>query len=265
MNFILQSVNDNITIDQCFQMLQSIEYYKWKNEPILKVIVDMNELEHVGSHIKFLNELGKDFECSEFIPSEWCPVGTVEFVEKYLRIYFGDEIADNAMKPLNIPEELFALSGRDFIVNEQVSESLTHKYPDMYFIKDNDRIKNEFNGLMYVSDAIEHGMKNIQIQSIVDNIGSEWRVFIHNGVPCDIKNYSGDPFLFPDVKYINKCVDEISYMLKEGTIDVYVDEMMNKTYVVEAHKFFSCGLYGFSDINILPIMFWRTFKSLIKK
>lgn len=54
-------------------------------------------------------------------------------------------------------------------------------------------------------------------------------------------------------------------MLKEDTIDVYVNEMTNKTYVVEAHKFFLCGLYGFSDINVLPIMFWRTFKSLIKK
>lgn len=266
MNFILQSVNDEITMDQCFEMLRSLEFHKWwRKETILKVIVSIDELKDVGAHVMFMNEIAKGFDCSEFDPSEWCPVGTVEFVERYLRLYFGDEVADNAMKPLNIPEELFKLSGRDLIVNEQVTEDLKFKYPDKYFIKDNDRIKNVFNGPMYISEAIEHGLKNIQIQNIVDNIDSEWRVFIHNGMPLDVKNYSGNPFLFPDVKYIKKCVEKMSDTLKEGTIDVYVDEKTNKTYVVEAHKFFSCGLYGFSDSATLPIMYWRTFKQLIRK
>ena len=78
-----------------------------------------------------------------------------------------------------------------------------------------------------------------------------------------------DQYALSDIRFVYLAIHHIikyrGNFLKEGTIDVYVDEMTNKTYVVEAHKFFSCGLYGFSDINVLPIMFWRTFKSLINK
>ena len=36
------------------------------------------------------------------------------------------------------------------------------------------------------------------------------------------------------------------------------------TFVLEAHRFYSCGLYGFSDYQILPWMFIRTWNGITK-
>ena len=67
--------------------------------------------------------------------------------------------------------------------------------------------------------------------------------------------YDGDPLVFSDAHRIKHMVSEyakddapIAY-----TLDVYVTD--SSTYVMECHRFFSCGLYGFADNRVLPYMF----------
>ena len=94
-----------------------------------------------------------------------------------------------------------------------------------------------------------------QVSSIIHpEILSEWRVFVYKNKPQQVCFYSGDPLVFPDSKIISTMIDSYSDESPVAyTLDVYVN---NKgTFVLECHRFFSCGLYGFSDYRILPYMF----------
>jgi len=46
------------------------------------------------------------------------------------------------------------------------------------------------------------------------------------------------------------------------TLDVGINN--RSTFVIEVHDFFACGLYGFADLNLLPLMFYRWFKEFMK-
>jgi len=259
MNFILQLIRNEITLDQCYQMKRSKEYWDWKDKDnsFKFIYSDLSDI----VNLKTLHEID---------PSEWCPIGTIEFVEKYIRTYFGDEVANKTLKPLNVPECFLSNSmnlGRA-VNNIVLDETNTawHILGGLY-AKDNEKIKNPKNGVYFTLDDIRRaGLKDVQISSLIpdDHISSEWRVFIHNGEAVDIKNYSGNPFAFPNKESIDSYIYQLNGLLKEGTLDVYVDEIDGDTYVMECHKFFSCGLYGFAQLDKLPLMYWRTYKNLIK-
>jgi hypothetical protein len=44
------------------------------------------------------------------------------------------------------------------------------------------------------------------------------------------------------------------------TLDVGINKNTNTVFLVEAHDFFSCGLYGFADHRIYPQMLYRWFR-----
>ena len=48
------------------------------------------------------------------------------------------------------------------------------------------------------------------------------------------------------------------------TLDVCVTENRERTEIIELHDFFSCGLYGFEDYSVLPIMWISTITDLLK-
>ena len=69
--------------------------------------------------------------------------------------------------------------------------------------------------------------------------------------------------VFPDA---NRIMDIVNAYAPEApvayTLDVYVtedimldDHSICNTFVMECHRFFSCGLYGFCDYSKLPYMF----------
>lgn len=265
-----------VTLDMCFQMQRAKEYWDWRNP---------NDSFHI-IHADLLDLGIVDFEDKyrfNFNPEEWCPVGTVEFVETYLRTYFGDKIANKAVKPLNVPTCFLdnkMNTGRqikNYFLSKSMFEDIWDDNEDKeffidgkdakYFIKDEDHIKNPNNGIMTLQEAYDKGLRFVECSQLIKegHNSSEWRAFIHNGKVVDIKHYAGDPFVFPDMDtVINSYMYQLENTLKEGTLDVYVDEMDGETYVMECHKFFSCGLYGFDHPDILPIMYWRTFLELIK-
>lgn len=109
-----------------------------------------------------------------------------------------------------------------------------------------------------------------QYSELID-IDSEWRCFVFKDELVGLQNYSGDFTLFPNLITINNMI--YLYYKKAPcayTLDIGVNRLndirrTNNTFVVEVHDFFSCGLYGFSDLNLLPLMFYRWFKEYINK
>ena len=92
------------------------------------------------------------------------------------------------------------------------------------------------------------------------DIDSEWRVFVFNQTLYGIQNYSGDFTMFPDVKLIKEMIKNYN---NNGayTLDIGINN--DGTFIIECHDFFSCGLYGFSDYKMLPLMFINTWNKLI--
>ena len=92
--------------------------------------------------------------------------------------------------------------------------------------------------------------------------------------------YSGDFLEFPGRTRIRELVDQwvgprsLGGYGKTGTLDLAVTLDFNRpgaqstpTVVMEAHDFYSCGLYGFSDYQKLPGMFsrgWREITSRVR-
>lgn len=277
MNFILQTIDGKVTLDMCFAMERAKEYWDWKNpnDTIHIMYCGLNDITYFGEQYK--RRVGEDF-----FFQDWCPVGTVEFVETYIRHYFSHRIEDieENLKPLNVPECFLnnkMNTGRyvkNITIKElpnnlyELSDPLIDTINTEWYVKDNDKVKNPNNGIMNIAKAISLGMRNIQISSLIPHghNSSEWRCFIHNGKIIDVKNYDGFHFVFPDIdSVINSYEYQLQGTLKEGTLDVYIDELDNETYVMECHKFYSCGLYGFDHPDILPLMYWRTYTTLIHK
>lgn len=97
--------------------------------------------------------------------------------------------------------------------------------------------------------------KNCQVSTPIDNIISEWRVFVFNDAIVDAKNYRGDFFVCPDEETVSNMVKAYKNSPRAYTLDVAVTNE-GKTVVIECHRFFSCGTYGFGSgrPDIYPIM-----------
>jgi hypothetical protein len=190
------------------------------------------------------------------------PVGTVQFVIKYMRDHNIP-----VPKPINVPEELIKpdpniysstyFTGRTII---NMPEGTSYDGPEA-FVKSNDVIKSPINGF-YKSFYNEHA-HSIQISDKVE-ILSEWRCFVWRGKLLDGKHYSGDFRIFPDYKKVEEMISVYTEAPCAYTLDVFIDHNL-QTYCLEVHDFFSCGLYGFEDNSHLPLMFSGWWKEYIKK
>lgn len=227
MDFLIQTIDSEIKHDFSFTLLESIKYNNWYNK--------RDKISY-----KLTNE--------ETEPG-FIPIGSVEFVSKYLYDYFR-------LKPLpkNIPFELFKYANRT-IFNGTYEVRLEKDY----FIKSNDKIKDDINGLLKKTDILPEG--NYQFSEIID-IDSEYRCFVHKNKLVGLQNYSGDFTIFPDIKTINNIIDDYKKSPVAYTLDVGIND--TGTFIVEIHDFFSCGLYGFSDLNRLPYMFSQWYYEFIK-
>ena len=232
---------------------------------------------------------------------KYTPVGSVEFVRKFAKLAYG---TDYFPKPINVPEQLMPelYSGRicrNLISGEDVYNyfgyvnmhlPLNDKNCNRFFVKSLDTIKDERNGFYDVIPDLHNGAMNLearmhngyqvhkifdhrsfevftncQVSTMLDDIESEWRVFVYKGKGVDVKNYSGDPFVFPSADRIYQFIGQYTEAPEAYTLDVAVT---NKgTWVLECHDFFSCGLYGSTDKNI-PFMLnhaWFNIKNKILK
>jgi hypothetical protein len=105
---------------------------------------------------------------------------------------------------------------------------------------------------------------NYQISGLIDFL-SEWRVFVFDKKMVGLQNYSGDFTKMPNIDNVQHMMEQWKSSPRAYTLDVgIVDQngFPGLTKVVEAHDFFSCGLYGFADYKLLPYMLLSTWKNL---
>ena len=171
----------------------------------------------------------------------YIPVGTIEFVERYLRSNYGIEQEN----PIEIPDYL------------QTDEFLKRKYsivsydqiPDNkeFFLKDASKLKafaQEIHDPEQIADMNLDINHKYVVSELVDVL-SEYRVYVIDGKIVDISYYNGDCTLFPDVSLLNKATGLISInekWLKSYTIDVMITD--RGTSLIEIHNFTSVGLYS---------------------
>jgi len=225
MKFLIQTIGGKIKHDFSFTLLESIEFQLWLRG---------------GDSIEVL------FTDEQTVP-DCIPIGNISFVSKYLKDYYGI-----TTKPINIPDDLLTLryTGRG-IINGTEKDIVGKK-----FVKSNDKIK-------FYTEICESAPEgNYQISDIIP-IDSEWRTFVFKGEMVGLQNYSGRFDVFPDSIRIKEMIAAYINQPIAYTLDVAVSE--GETVVIEVHDFYSCGLYGFNDHNILPFMYSRWFNEFINK
>ncbi len=229
MKFLIQTIDDKVKHDFSFTLMESCEYQNWlRNNKAMKYC--FGKLED-KANIWVAN-------------NEYVPIGSVEFVTKFLQDYYG-----LTPKPRNIPVELMTQRHLHRTVINGTEKDIIGKK----FVKSNDGIK------LFTEYCESAPPGNYQISDIID-IKSEWRGFVYKRKLVGLQNYSGDFDVFPDVNAIRSMIEDYSIFSPIAyTLDVAVTEY-DKTAIIEVHDFFSCGLYGFADHRILPFMFIDWFK-----
>jgi hypothetical protein len=223
MKFLIQTINGKVKHDFSFTLLESIEFQNWlRNDKSFEVC----------------------FTDEPTIPN-YIPIGSVEFVSKYITDYYGI-----TPKPKNIPLELMGKNwtGRT-VINGTEKDIIGEK-----FVKSNDKIKS----FTEICKTAPEG--NYQISDLID-IKSEWRAFVYEGKLVGLQNYSGEFDVFPNTDKIKAMINAYKTQPIAFTLDVAISN--NDTVIIEVHDFFSCGLYGFSEHKILPFMFSKWFYSFV--
>ena len=252
MRFLIQKIDNKVVHDFSFTLLEAVRYQQWaQNDP--KAVT-----------VKYINS-GVDDKTFYFKPhhEHYVPVGSVEFVTSWFKRFY-----DHTPKPINVPESLFEFGDRS-IFNGTEKNIPKNGY---YFVKSNDQIKRTPQLLNCdTRDGIFFPTGNYQFSEHID-IESEWRCFVYQGKLVGLQNYSGDFTMFPDVNQIQTMIKAYKSTPIAYTLDVGVKPVLevdgsffNKTFVVEIHDFFSCGLYKFSDHKIYPHMLYRWYHEYLNK
>jgi len=175
-----------------------------------------------------INEMGLQYR-------DVVPIGSTEFVTNFIRKHYGKKTA-----PRNVPECLFHYAKRNI-------------FNGSFYVKSNERIKHSANTLL----------ENMQYSEFVDDIKCEWRAFVFNGQLLDIVKYSGELDYYPDLTCVKQMIKDFINPPPAYTIDVGISKSRG-TLLIEAHDFFSCGLYGFEQYDKLPFMLSQTFFYLVR-
>lgn len=236
MKFLIQTINKRLVHDFAFELTRCEEYHRWIEDPIT---------------LRYHE--GMDFEKIKH-PDNYVPVGSVEFVSTYLKKFYPDAV--NALKPLNVPECLFPYAGRTIVNVTKPEDMNIFGNSALVFAKDMNQIKSPRTGFIGLPEF--ERVKDCQVSSVLD-FQSEWRVFVFQDTIRDCRCYSGDFFAHPSQTAIKDMVNAFWYghAPKAYTLDVGVTTT-GETVVIECHRFFSCGLYGFSEQNIYPAMLSQT-------
>ena len=121
-------------------------------------------------------------------------------------------------------------------------------HPYLLFCKEHrEDIANRYTG----KDVLFEDTEYLVSERI--NFVSEWRCFVYRGQLKGIKHYLDDEWVMPDKDFVNECISAIGNSLIAYTLDIGVTED-GKSAVIEAHNFLSCGLYGFENQAVIPML-----------
>lgn len=230
-HFVLQSDDTSLKIEQ-------------------DVILDLLKRERYLHTYEFcsLNEM------ETYINAKAYPIGTIQFVSKFLKNNFGIE----QEKPIEIPKYLqqekylkrnYEITTWDkvprnkkiFLKDVSVLKEFGNIIDPLYY--DLDEIFNYKKKTKYDSSLVLDKTHLYQVSDIIP-IQAEFRVYVLDNKIEGITCYEGDPLLYPDAKLlreINGLIQLNEKYLKSYTIDVATGTF--GTALLEVHNFTSIGLY----------------------
>ena len=185
------------------------------------------------------------------------PLGSVEFVNEFLKQYRGIE----KMNPIEIP---VCLRTNEFLKRLYmiVPGSEVPKYGN-WFIKDATHLKH-FNHIGDPSELRKSGLINhegLYVVSEVKPVKAEYRVYVVDGKIYAVSYYNGDPMVQPDMLLINKA-NHIYSLENDYPRSYTMDVMVNDegTSIIEIHVMFACGLYT----TVLGYDFLQAYKDAMR-
>lgn len=240
--FLIQTVHREVIHDFAFTLAEAVRYHKW----------------YYGKDCLYDYVYSETCECPEDIPlKDIVPVGSVEFVQEYIRKHYGIE----NVKPINIPQSLNKPEyTKRWMECRVVDEPVKSNYKWPVFIKDNNKLKG-FAGIVRPGEAIEVGY---WLFSEIVEIESEWRAFVYKEELVGLKNYLGDFAMVPNVEQLKRMIADYKDSPTAYTLDVGVSGERG-TFIIEVHDFSSCGLYGFADLRLIPKMMSVGYREMLKR
>ncbi len=246
--FILQLNEDNEFLDTfVYDVYSAIKKHNW--------FFYKEEDQYDYIKVKKIDEIDLEYKF------KYIPVGSVEFVEDFLR---SENI--EVPKPLNIPKYLRRVRyARNIVEDITYLELMSNlaKYKT-YFIKSAEKYKHfdvtNGNMIKYSNLSLSDNT-NLYISSpIIPSIENEFRSFVKNGNILSINNYISTNYSYKIDSYhiellneIIKLVTENQPELKAYTIDYVICEDSGFS-LLEMHHGYSCGNYGFNDLNYLDFV-----------
>jgi ATP-grasp domain, R2K clade family 2 len=233
-HFLIQTIEGQVEHDFAFQLIKAIKSQNW-----------------------FYNETLYTYTLSEGVEGypDSIPIGSLEFVFDYLESYYN--VNREQIKPLNIP----SLLQKEEFLGRKVSYLQKNVIPngDYLFVKSNSQYKK-------VTDVIKDTDSLPEDEYLVSellDIDSEWRAFVQNGQLVGIKQYLGDFEVFPDIEAVKRMIHVYEDAPLSYTLDIGM--VQEKCVIIEVHPFVSCGLYGFHEYKLLPIMMIQGFSYMKKE
>ena len=114
MKFLVQKIDNKLTLDFCHEIMVSQIYSEWRGEKY---------------QIKYVEkEVPKDLKH----PENYIPIGTVEFVRDYINTYFPEQT--KGLIPLNVPEVLRTFAGR-YVWDIDCEEAIPDELKPNDFVK----------------------------------------------------------------------------------------------------------------------------------
>ena len=236
MKFIIPSIDkEKPELDMINQLRFSQDYFKWKNPDSEFEIIE--EYQVPSSNMK-----------------EYCPVGSIEFCQKVFK-YSNLPYS----KPINIPNCLMRFR------KCQNNSFEGYRDGEKAFIKSTDVMKSELNDVYRIDNATKYIFRdgNFQISKYIEDIESEYRLFVYEGKIVGMKHYLGDPVVTPDEYVVRNFIDIISKSDENRiayTLDVAVildNEVDDETIPIEMHDFLAGGLNVLDDNKKYLWMVWR--------
>lgn len=241
-NFLIQTINGCPVHDFSFHLIEAIHQQNWYYQ------------ENVYNYKK--SESIQD-ELNSLISSKGSliPVGSLQFVFDFIKN--GLHLPTEFIVPLNIPHTLRTKEYLGRNVWQLPKEELQFSKP--MFLKSATKYKS-FTDVLSVIDAIPND--DYFVSEVVD-FQSEWRAFVYQNQLLDVRNYLGRFDLFPNIDKIKKMVKSFANSPIAYTLDIgYIE---GDWYIVEVHPFVSCGLYGFNNAKILPLMIRDGFQFFLEQ
>lgn len=220
MKFIIESSDireDILYYDFSYEMVNAVRYHQWYRNN---------------------QDMSYSFSRDSLYGSPGIPIGSIPYVHNYMK-YVGIPIPP----PNYIPAGLF----RNDYLNREIKRHGSEKdvHPGV-FIKSLDKLKS------YCGIYEKVPVGNYLISEIVE-FSSEYRCFVYRNELVGLKHYCGDFDKLPDVGIVKRMIVDLGWDKLAYTIDVGL--IGGRTSLIEVHDFYSIGLYGFNNYQILPYMF----------